>query len=110
MRWQPLCFFLLCCTACHNSPVRKASLFKIGLSKDSQTVCISGLEYAIIQDLKADSLTQDTWKSLFAVYRKSSPAIIRSATAPSPLNLILLLKSINNILRASTEMTLQSIR
>jgi len=69
MRWQPLCFFLLCCTACHHSTVNEAQRFKIRLTPDSQSVCIIGLEYAIIHDLKADSLTQGTWKSLFAIYR-----------------------------------------
>jgi hypothetical protein len=84
MRWQPLCFFLLCCVACHNPSIRQAERLKIYLSKDSQAVCISGLDYSILQNLKKDSLTQESWQSLFPVYRMPADTDMKDLQKEQP--------------------------
>lgn len=69
MRRQFLCFFLLACIACHPSTAPQSKRASIYLSSDSQRVCIGGLAYSVIQELKKDTLTRDAWQSLFPVYK-----------------------------------------
>ncbi len=68
MRFILLCFFLFLLTACGGT-THQGNPIKIHLSKDEQAVYISGLDYAVIQQLKADSLTRDSWQHILQVYR-----------------------------------------
>jgi hypothetical protein len=69
MRLWPLCFFVIALVSCHSPLANHNNKVNIRLSTDSQTVYISGLEYAILHDLKADTLNNQGLQSLFAVYR-----------------------------------------
>lgn len=66
---RTLCFFLLLFTACSAPSANQNTKIHIYLGKDSQTVCVSGLEYSILQDLKRDSLSLQSWHALLPVYR-----------------------------------------
>ena len=68
MRWLPLCFFMLFCIACNNQ-ANQDSPINIHLGKDSQSIVISGLDYATLQELKKDSLSLENFQSLFPVHR-----------------------------------------
>ncbi|MBW4888648.1 hypothetical protein KXQ82_02930 [Mucilaginibacter sp. HMF5004] len=60
----------------------------IRLSKDSQSVCLTGLEYAILHDLKTDTLNTEAWQSLFAVYRIPADTDMKDLQKPQPGNYI----------------------
>jgi hypothetical protein len=68
MRLWLACFFILACISCNSTATKQGANVNIRLSKDSQAVCIAGLEYAILHDLKTDTLNNQAWHSLFAVY------------------------------------------
>ncbi|WP_448701022.1 hypothetical protein ACFGVR_02940 [Mucilaginibacter sp. AW1-3] len=57
------------CLGCHSAAVTEHDKSRIALSKDSQMVVVSGLDYAVLQELKKDSLPPEAFKTLFPVYR-----------------------------------------
>jgi hypothetical protein len=69
MRYLFPCFFILAFTACHAPAVKKNNGISIRLSADSQSVCISGLDYSVLQEMEKDSLTLENWQGIFPVYR-----------------------------------------
>jgi hypothetical protein len=69
MRWYLLCFLFIALVSCHSPSATHVGKINIRLSKDSQTVYISGLEYAILHDLKTDTLNAEAWQSILSVYR-----------------------------------------
>jgi hypothetical protein len=69
MRWWPGCFFILLFLSCHSPSATNRGNIIIRLSTDSQSVYISGLEYATLHDLKTDTLNNQALHSLFSVYR-----------------------------------------
>jgi len=69
MRWQYLVFFVAAFAGCRSAQPSQIDNFTIALSKDSQQVTVRGLDYAVLQDLKHDSLSQDGFEKILAVYR-----------------------------------------
>lgn len=69
MRQRWFVFFIAICAACHSASLTESDHSRIGLSKDSQMVVISGLDYSVLHELKKDSLSRDAFTQLFAVYR-----------------------------------------
>ncbi|RKR80180.1 hypothetical protein BDD43_0276 [Mucilaginibacter gracilis] len=63
-----LCFFLLVFVACHAPSVKQNQGVNIRLAADSQSVCITGLDYSVLQEMKKDSLTTENWQGIFPVY------------------------------------------
>ena len=84
MRCCLLCFFILICTSCHAPSASEANQINIHLSKDSQTVCISGLEYAILHEMKQDSLTQENWQGIFPIYRMPTDTDLKDLQPEQP--------------------------
>jgi hypothetical protein len=83
MRCCLLCFFILICASCH-SPSTNESKVSIYLSKDSQTVCIRGLEYSVLHEMKQDSLTAENWKGIFPVYRMPADTDMKDMQPEQP--------------------------
>ncbi|OCX50939.1 hypothetical protein BEL04_19660 [Mucilaginibacter sp. PPCGB 2223] len=69
MRRGYLVFLVMACLSCRSASVTEADHSRIGLSRDSQTVILGGLDYAVLQELKKDSLTAEGFRQLLAVYR-----------------------------------------
>jgi hypothetical protein len=68
MRCRALYFFLPAFVACHAPAKNEGNIVNIRLSKDSQSVTLSGLDYAVLRELKKDTLNLANWQSLFPVY------------------------------------------
>lgn len=64
-----ICFFTIACVGCRAPSCNQTNAINIRLSKDSQSVYISGLDYSILQEMKKDSLSQENWQGIFPVYR-----------------------------------------
>lgn len=84
MRCRILCFFVLACAACHSPVANDANRISIHLSKDSQTVCISGLDYSILQDMKKDTLSLESWQGVFPVYRMPADTDMKDMQSEQP--------------------------
>ncbi len=69
MRQRWFVFFIVLCAGCHSASVTENDHSRIGLSKDSQTVVVSGLDYSVLQELKKDSLPPEAFRQLLPVYR-----------------------------------------
>lgn len=68
MRRWGFVFFVAICFGCHPAAVEQDNS-RIALSKDSQMVVVSGLDYSVLHELKKDSLSLDAFQQLLAVYR-----------------------------------------
>ena len=62
------CGIFCCLCACRAGSTTGTVKVHIVLSKDSQAIVVTKLDYAILHDLKNDSLTYNTWTSIFPVY------------------------------------------
>jgi hypothetical protein len=69
MRQWCFVFFIAICAGCRSASISENDNTRIGLSKDSQTVFVSGLDYSVLQELKKDSLPLEAFQRLFPVYR-----------------------------------------
>jgi len=74
---------MLICASCH-APTSTETKVSIHLSKDSQTVCISGLEYSILHELKQDSLTQENWQGIFPIYHMPADTDMKDLQPEQP--------------------------
>lgn len=84
MRCCLLCFFILICVSCRAPSVNESNKVTIGLSKDSQAVCIRGLEYSVLQEMKKDSLTQENWQGIFPIYRMPADTDMKDLQPEQP--------------------------
>jgi hypothetical protein len=84
MRLWPLCFFVIVLASCHSPSAGYNDKVNIRLSTDSQTVYISGLEYAILHDLKTNTLNAEGLQSLFAVYRMPADTDMKDLQKQQP--------------------------
>jgi hypothetical protein len=84
MRWWPGCFFILFFLSCHSPSATNRGNVNIRLSTDSQSVYISGLEYAILHDLKTDTLNNQALHSLFSVYRMPADTDLKDLQPQQP--------------------------
>jgi len=64
-----LVFFAMICISCHSTDVSERDVTHIILSRDSQLVCVSGIDYSILQQFKKDSLTTEAYQRILSVYR-----------------------------------------
>ena len=69
MRRRWFVFFVVVCMGCHSTSVTEDDHSRMGLSKDSQTVFVSGLDYSVLQEFKKDSLPLEAFQRIFPVYR-----------------------------------------
>jgi hypothetical protein len=84
MRLWLACFFIVACLSCHSTGIKQNDKVNIRLSTDSQTVYISGLDYAILHDLKTDTLNTEGLQSLFAVYRMPADTDMKDLQKQQP--------------------------
>ena len=68
MRRLWLVFFVIICS-CHSAGVNGYDTTHITLSHDSQQVCVSGIDYSVLQQFKKDSLTTEAFQRILSVYR-----------------------------------------
>lgn len=83
-RCLPVFVTVLFCLSCHSSTVVKTGDAYVRLSKDSQTVYIGGLDYAVLHDLKTDTLTTEGWQGLIAVYKMPADTDMQDLQTPQP--------------------------
>lgn len=84
MRWVIACFFILVLVSCRENARTQTGAIQIRLAADSQSVCLTGLDYHIIYQLKTDSLTAQTWQNLFAVYRMPADTDMKDIQPAQP--------------------------
>src|ERR1700743_1876515 len=75
-------FFAILCTGCHSASKIEKDKITIKLSKDSQLIVVSGLEYAALAELKQDSLTTENFHELFPVYRMPADTDMKDCQKP----------------------------
>lgn len=84
MRCAIACFFILALVSCReNTGVRTAAI-QIRLAADSQSICLTGLDYHTIYQLKNDSLSAQSWQNLFAVYRMPADTDMKDVQPAQP--------------------------
>jgi hypothetical protein len=84
MRWQLICFFIFFCMACNGPSAKQDANIRIHLSADSQAVCVGGLAYAILHDLKQDSLSLQSWQAMLPVYRMPADTTMKDDQTQQP--------------------------
>ena len=60
---------MMICVGCHSADVSQHDNIRIILSRDSQQVCVSGIDYSVLQEFKKDSPTTAGFRQILAIYR-----------------------------------------